>query len=162
MSSLVRIVIVALLSLAVPLQASLAYARAISMTNGTTDGMTTSKVRGSATAIEGMAVAVVHAALPADTQAEQASPAEHHHRLRGEPAEMGKPAIQAAGHHVAHPKSGNACDNCAKCCLAGAAAPPLIWPQTADVVAARVLFAESSDIASCFIPDGPERPPRRL
>ena len=152
MLSLVRIVIIALLSVAVPLQASVSYARAV--------GMATGNAASSKTAGAGVAAAVINAGQSGDTLAAHASSTEHHH-LRNLPAQAGKQAVKAAGHHAFHPP-GNACDNCAKCCLAGAAAPPLIWPQAADVIAARVLFSASSDTSSCFIPDGPERPPRCL
>ena len=153
MLSLVRIVIIALLSVAVPLQASVSYARVV--------GMATGNAAGSTTPGAGVAAAVINAGQSGDTLAARASSAEHHHHLRNLPAQAGKQAVKAAGHHASHPP-GNACDNCAKCCLAGAAAPPLIWPQAADVIAARVLFSASSDTSSCFIPDGPERPPRCL
>lgn len=154
MSCFLRLVIVALLSLAVPLQVSFAYARAV--------GMTAGKATLGATARVGMSVAVISAAKPKDALAEHASSAEHHHHYRSLSAEPGKLAMKATGHPASHLTSGNACDSSAKCCLAGAAAPPLIWPQSADVVASRVHFSASSDTSSCFIPDGPERPPRCL
>ena len=146
MLSFVRIIIVALISLALPLQASLVYARAVGMATGNTTGM---------------AAAIVKTAQREDARVGHASHAEHHQHHNSS-LEAGKQVLQAAGHQASHPQPGNPCDSCAKCCLAGAAAPPLIWPQAADVVAARVLFSASSDTSSCFIPDGLERPPRCL
>jgi hypothetical protein len=146
MSFLARVVIVVLLSLSLPLQGSLAYARAVSMTGG--------QALGSAAVTKG--ISSLSAAAP------EHAPHDEHHQHRNRTT--GEPELTAktADAHAAHQQSGNACDNCAKCCLAGAAAPPLIWPQAASIVAARVLFSPTPETPSCFIPDGPERPPRCL
>ncbi len=146
MPFLPRIVIVASLSLLLPIQASLAYARAVGMTAG------------SAMSMKATVVATV--SLP--EQASHAEQHDHHHNLDAGTAVLAHPVtkVKAASPHASHSQSGNACDNCAKCCLAGAVAPPLIWPQAANVIAARVIFSPTSETPSCFIPDGPERPPR--
>lgn len=153
MSSSMRMLIVVLLSLALPLQASLAYARAVSMAAcrpaGVAKGMETDTKR-----------AVVTEAQHADDSQEQASHAEHHHSARNPASSATEPVIKNTNHHAPHASSAKTCDNCAKCCLAGAAAPPLIWPHTAQMVVASVLFSSISDKLSCFVPDGPERPPR--
>lgn len=150
MTPAVRFVIVALLSLLLPLQTSLAYARAV--------GMMT--VRAATATPERPALAQSPVATT-----EQGSHADHHHP-RNQHADQGakKPGhfVKAAGHPASHSPSGNACDTCAKCCLTGAAAPPLIWPQAAGIAATRALFIATSDTPSCFIADAPERPPRFL
>lgn len=147
MSFPVRVVIVGLLTLLLPLQASLAYARALAMTTGNAAGMMAKPLASSRVSVT----------IP---------PHAHHSGADEDPAVRAKPTSLSAGHHDSHhqsaAKSGNACDNCAKCCLAGAVAPPLIWPQSAIIVAARAVYASTSDTLSCFIPDGPERPPRCL
>lgn len=155
MSSSMRRLIVVLLSLVLPLQASLAYARAVSMV--------ACKPVGIAKVMEaGTNRVVVTQAQHAGASTEHASHAEHHHPLRNPASAATEPVIKAAKPHAPHGSTANACDNCAKCCLAGAAAPPLIWPHTAEMVAASVLFSSTSDDLSCFVPDGPERPPRCL
>ena len=155
MSSTARALMVVLLSLLLPLQASLAYARAV--------GMLACKSSDTATGREaGANRMIVTQAQHADTLLEHASHAEHHHSLRHPASAVKEPVIKTVNHHASHASPTSACDNCAKCCLTGAAAPPLIWPHTTDMVAASVLYSSTSDNPSCFFPDGPERPPRCL
>lgn len=150
-----RGLMVVLLSLLLPLQASLAYARAVSMIACKSTATATGKEAGANRMI-------VTKAQHADALLEHASHAEHDHSPRNPASALNESVIKTVNHHASHAPSTSACDNCAKCCLTGAAAPPLIWPHASDMVAASVLFSFTSDNPSCFFPDGPERPPRCL
>jgi hypothetical protein len=96
---------VAMLSLLLPLQTSLAYARAVSMMTGKA-GLMATRVQ------------------PAATLPESSSSAGHHHTAdahAGNAASAFEAEPEAAPEHSSHKKSGNACDSCAKCCLTSTA-----------------------------------------
>ncbi len=159
MPLLARRLIIALISLLLPLQTSLASARAVSMAAANTKTLT---VTMRAIAVEGKPPAIVQSEpAPSARHDEHAG---HAHHLSDRAAVLATPslAIKAPAHPASHQQSGNACDSVAKCCFTGAAAPPTMWLQSASAVAARVIFTPSSDPLSVFVPDGPERPPRCL
>lgn len=160
MRTLPRLIIVALLSLLVPLQGSLAYARSVSMAGKMMDAQ---PAAAQPFAVQPFAPAIA------------VSAADAHHAHHGGHAGHGNNATAAhAGHHQqAHPAAkapavqphkhaSNACDTCAKCCLAGAAAPPSVNLQSPDAAPMRIVFIRASASLSGFIPDGPERPPRHF
>ena len=142
MPRLAHLAIIALLSLLLPLQTSIAYARAVGMTTGKA-GLTASSVQPDATMPD---------SLPS---------AGHHHSDNAHAGNVAHP-LKTEVEHSSQQKSGNGCDSGAKCCLAGAAAPPMIWSQMARIASGRAPFSSPSYALSCFIPDGPERPPRCL
>ena len=157
MHSTTRLLLIALLSLLLPLQGSLAYARSVAMMTGNANAQA---LPANANSAEDAQVADYPAEHPLDHQAVHQTD----HSLAAPPTGFASHAHQhaVAVHHVAHKKIGNACYSCAKCCLTGAAAPPVLWSAAADLTAARVVFFPSSAPLSCFIPDGPERPPRHF
>lgn len=156
MHSATRLLLIALLGLLLPLQGSLAYARSVAMMTGNANA----HMPASADLTQGAHFADHPAEHPLDHQAVQQTD----HSLPAPPAGFSSHAHQhaATAHQVAHKKIGNACDSCAKCCLTGAAAPPMLWSAAAGMTATRVVFFPSSAPLSCFIPDGPERPPRHF
>ncbi len=145
-------IIVVFLSVLLPLQASLTHARALGMAIGKSMIVATS----------------VTDRIPLTSEWEkQPSYGDHHDHHRGahsggDMSSKPLPSTKSPGHHTSHQQSASACDSCAKCCLAGAAAPPMIGSQAPSAAAVRVTFSPASDTPSCFIPDGPERPPRCL
>lgn len=155
MSFSVRMLIVVLLSSALPLQASLAYARAVSLLACKPTTVATAMKTDS----EGMIVAQTQ---HADASVGHALQADHHHSPHHLASATMEAVSKTANHHGSHASLANACDSCAKCCLTGAAAPPLVWPGALGMLAASKRFSLTSDKPSCFIPDGPERPPRYL
>ena len=150
MRTLPRLIIVALLSLLLPLQGTLAYARSVSMAGKMMHVQPNMQVM--ATSAAGRHA---HLALHGD-HAEHANNAANTHA--GHHQHM-PPAIKAPAVQL-HKHASNACDTCAKCCLAGAAAPPSVNLQSPDAAPVRIVFTRISASLSGFIPDGPERPPR--
>ena len=158
MRTVPRLIIVALLSLLLPLQGSLAYARSVSMAGKMMDAQPAA------------AQPVAHALAVSAADGHHA-----HHAHHGGHAGHGNNVTAApAGHHQqahsaakapavqSHKHASNACDTCAKCCLAGAAAPPSVNLQSPDAAPMRIVFIRASASLSGFIPDGPERPPRHF
>ena len=149
----VRWFIVALLSLLLPLQGALANARAVGMmANGMAAG-------GHAQSIP---VAGKSGAASLESAIVDAHAGHHQPHASAAGASLLTGETKPAHHADKGHRSGGVCDNFGKCCLAGAAAPPLLFPQTAGVAATRIAFTPSTDNVSCFIPDAPDRPPRNL
>ena len=144
MRTLPRLLIVALLSLLLPLQGTLAYARSIAMAG---------KMMSEQSAAPAMTATSAHShhGHHADSSSGMAVAASSHQDAQ---AVIKAPVAQP------HKHASNACDNCAKCCLAGAAAPPSVNLSSVDVSPARIVYTRACASLSGFIPDGPERPPR--
>ncbi len=103
-----------------------------------------------------------HAALP------QTEPASSHHEpaatahgafTSGMQVHMASIAVADNTSQHSHAAPGD-CPNCAKCCLAGAAAPPPVIEPAIVMPVGGVLPSSVAADVNGFIPDGPERPPR--
>jgi hypothetical protein len=147
-----RTVILLLLGLLLPMQSTLAYARSIAMLTP---------------------VSSIHVMTPAPAAQET----DQHHHDYHDTADHSAHLVTAtvisehssvqphhpnvAGKRCHTPaKNSSACDDCAKCCLIGAAAPPScgLTAQTRETT--RTVFTTTTHPLSGFIPDGLERPPR--
>ncbi len=152
--------LIALLVLLLPLQGALASTRAVAMlSKGGAGSLLSVSAKATTAPVVQPEIALAHAGH---------FPAAHH--PTGAADHAGALPATTDVSHAAHAadsgqgdtpqRSGKGCDSVAKCCLAGAAAPPMRLPLTASVMATRVAFAAASDTLSCFVPDAPDRPPR--
>ncbi len=71
------------------------------------------------------------------------------------------PSVKDDGSHKSRHAKGE-CNNCAKCCVTAATAPPPTLPATFQPSATRSVIPPTTARIAAFIPDGPERPPRSL
>ena len=136
-----RFLMVVLLSLLLPVQGALAYARSVAMTG------------------KQLSETVTEISSQRSLPSMELAHAGHHHDAHAAKPGGSAPVERASGHAPGKHAS-NACDNCAKCCLTGAAAPPSVNPPSMSPDMVRTVSAASSARLSGFIPDGPERPPR--
>ncbi len=139
-----RTVILLLLGLLLPMQSTLAYARSIAML---------------------LPVSSIHVMSPAPAAQETD---QHHHSAHLVTASVISEHSSAQPHHPnvaakrchTPAKNSSACDDCAKCCLIGAAASPSCGLAAQSLETTRVVFMTCTHLLSGFIPDGLERPPR--
>ena len=137
-----RTAILLLLGLLLPLQSTLAYARSFAM------------------------LAPVSPILAVMPVSEIGAAHLHHAHQHSASVAVQEPLEQA--HHISaaakschsNAKNSSACDDCEKCCLMGAAAPPPCGESTHNLSSARFFRIAIFHPLSGFIPDGPERPPR--
>jgi len=141
-----------LLGLLLPVQSSLAYARSLAMLTAT-ESTNQSELVIAPVSVNEMPLVTEHDA--------------HHHSSQD--VEAGVIIDISPEHHLASDAAkpchadaptGKPGQDCAKCCLMGAAAPPSVAVHIQSLFMVRGVFISSSYSFSGFIPDGIERPPR--
>lgn len=149
-----RYLVAALLCLVLPLQASAALVRTITMMSpASTEQPVAEFASPQAPAILAHAIGAPH----------QHDAHAHHENLprqkAGKDGRVGKEGKAApASHQSRHAKG--ACPTCAKCCLLAAAAPPPALLPPSSIPVSRISYAAMALVIPSFLPDGPERPPR--
>ncbi len=145
MRLLSRTLVSVLLCLVLPLQASAALVRAVTMM---APAHPAPSHAGSALPPPSMQVA--HAIGAPHQHGAHA----HHEKLPKQKAGKSAPA----SHKAKHAKGD--CPTCAKCCLLAAVAPPPAVAPDSSIPVSRVAFVAAPLSVPSFLPDGPERPPR--
>ncbi len=140
-----RYLIAALLCLVLPLQASAALVRAVSVMSPASTAQGDGKAASSQAPVQ-----VAHAIGAPHQHGAHA----HHDNLPRQKAGKATPASHKAKHAKGE------CPTCAKCCLLAVAAPPPAVPPASPVPMSRVAFVAVPLSIPSFLPDGPERPPR--
>lgn len=145
MRFLSRNLLAVVLCLVLPLQASAALVRAVTMM---APGHPAQSHAGSAS--PQVSLQVAHAIGAAHQHGAHA----HHEKLPKQKAGKAAPASHKAKHAKGE------CPSCAKCCLLAAVAPPPAWAPESSIAVSRVAFVAAPLSIPSFLPDGPERPPR--
>ena len=151
-----RWLLVMMLALLLPLQGSLAYARSAATLGKLLPNPSAAGKPAHALNHYPLTAAAAHAVHGAHS-AHQHHP-QHHSASAAHADAVAQDFTQSPP--SPHKHASNACDNCAKCCLAGAAAPPSASLPSPDAPAVRIAFKPAASILRGFIADGPERPPR--
>ncbi len=149
-----RLLIAVFLSLLPPLQAGSALARSVAMASLHPVPVATAQpvmVKGNA---PGPAQQVAHA-----TGASHQHDAHAHHEHRQ--VKKNPPSGKDDGTHKSRHAKGQ-CNDCGKCCMSAAVAPPPALAASFQPGATRAAWLPYRARIAAHIPDGPERPPRSL
>ena len=144
MYSSVRYLIVVVLCCLLPVQGALAFVRSVGMASH------------HAQALQAVAVAVAADIAPGVNHS-----IHHNHHQAHQPALLSVDKTEKLpAKPSAHTQA--SCTDCAKCCLAGAAAPPPSSIQPSAVFFMLSAVTTLSVEVAIRMPDNPERPPRAL
>lgn len=146
-----RYLIAALLCLLLPLQASAALVRAITMMSPASTEQPVAEVASpQAPVLLAHAIGVPH---------QHGAHAHHENLPKQKAGTAGKDGKAAPASHKSKHAKGE-CPTCAKCCLLAAAAPPPALVPASSIPVSRITYAATALFIPSFLPDGPERPPR--
>jgi hypothetical protein len=151
MQTLGRYLVSALLCLVLPLQASAALVRAITMMPPASTEQALVEVASPQAPVQvAHAIGVPH---------QHGAHAHHENLPKQKAGKAGKDGKAAPVSHKSKHAKGE-CPTCAKCCLLAAAAPPPALVPASSIPVSRVTFVAAALFIPSFLPDGPERPPR--
>ncbi len=152
-----RFLIAVFLCLLLPLQSGIAFARSAGMVSVHRAAAQTASPAASPQA---ETLQVAHA-IGKPHQHDAHAHHEHRQLKKASPSARDDSKRDHSGSHKSRHASG-ACQDCAKCCVTAAAAPPPASLPTLQPSAVRSAFLPSVTRIRVHTPDGPERPPRSL